>query len=256
MFSRLLLSVNVRERVVVLSPVRLFWRSSLPEPWSDERNNNVRFDEMMRTYIACAMEIRKNQGEMKCWRVHHVEDVFFSSEMLFGLLFLVVCSNDKKTKTTQFGVIKIAMPSFLDVFLLVCSLFLFDKVPFFPTKKSINHLLFSNHSFMAIITLLPLDAKPKRPTCQSQGTVAISCVNFIVVPVPRSESVSKTVVFSWLERVWWVWGARLVVSWFWIRHVDVENLCWDTGWNLAIRILSTQPGQLFHPEMAEWGISW
>lgn len=55
----------LKERFIALSPVRLFWRSSLPEPWNDERNN-VRFDEMMRTHIACAMEIRKNKGEMKC----------------------------------------------------------------------------------------------------------------------------------------------------------------------------------------------
>lgn len=129
--------------------------------------------------------------------------------------------------------------------------FLTKYIFFLPKNRSIT-------CCFPIISSWPYPCCPwmKKPTCQSPGTVAISCVNFIVVPVPRSESVSKTVVFSWLERVWWVWGARLVVSWFWIRHVDVENLCWDTGWNLAIRILSTQPGQLFHPEMAEWGISW
>jgi len=32
--------------------VRLFWRSSLPEPWFDEQNT-VRFDEMMKTQMTC-----------------------------------------------------------------------------------------------------------------------------------------------------------------------------------------------------------
>lgn len=44
-----------------MSPVRLFWRSSLPEPWFDGRNS-VRLDEMMKTQMRCNGNPEKISG--------------------------------------------------------------------------------------------------------------------------------------------------------------------------------------------------
>ena len=170
----------LRERFIALSPVRLFWRSSLPEPWFEERNN-VRFDKMMRTHIACAMEIRKKQGgnEMlrfsPCWRC-----IFFERDVIWpGVSCGLVKSRKTKYNTIwrhrdcNANILGCVFACFLEIVLVSTMV---------KTKKS--------HQSPAVFPSFHHGRTPalKRPNL-FQGTVAISCVNFIVVPVPRSESV-------------------------------------------------------------------
>lgn len=128
--------------------------------------------------------------------------------MLFGLLSFVVWSNQKTKNNTIW---RHRDCNAKHSWMCLC-LFFFEIVvvsTMVKTKKS-HH----SPAVFPIISSWPyllLDApgipKPKRPTIQpvcpnlfvSQGTVAISCVNFIVVPVPRSESV------RWFPGWWSFW---------------------------------------------------
>ena len=160
---------------------RLFWRSSLPEPCFDERTDCAdvrrRDDENPR-----AMKIRKNGGgnEMLTFFLRWVS--YLEQDGIWGVVFCGLVQS-KKTKTTQFGVIKIALHKHSWMCFWFCVRCFFWNstfcLPLVSKKNDINHLTIG--CFCPIISSwrpITLDANalkgPPNPKEQLQFLASIS----------------------------------------------------------------------------------